>query len=88
MRSISLRAAVVFALVSVSVLVGCAGDEEGEEPVAKTEEELRQGGCSMSEIRGWQAACRSNFGSGVRGIHYCYPGMSMRHMGCDGACAC
>lgn len=87
MSSFPLRAVVVFAVVSVAALVGCAGDEGYEEPVAKTDDELtKQGGCTMAEIRGWQAACRDAYGG--RGIHYCYAGMSMRHMGCDGACAC
>lgn len=88
MRSFPLRAVVVLAALSLGAVAGCASEEESEEPVAKSESELQQGGCTMSEIRGWQQACRSNFGSSVRGIDYCYPGMSLRHMNCEGACAC
>jgi len=65
--------------------------EDGEidskqESIGVSRSALEQGGCSMAEIRGWQRACRSNYGGG--GIHYCYPGMSQRHMNCEGACAC
>ncbi len=82
-----------FAVTSVAaaLLAGCAGDADPDtetEEVQSTEANLRQGGCSMSEIRGWQAVCRDVCGGSSAGIHYCYAGMSMRHANDDGACAC
>lgn len=71
----------------LTVLTGCSSDaaDDGEDSVEQNAS-LLQGGCSMAEIRGWQRDCRANFGG--RGINYCYPGMSLRHMSCEGACAC
>jgi hypothetical protein len=79
-------------LVAMTMMVGISGcssdaDEVEDGESVAVSQELLQGGCSMSEIRGWQRACRAAYGD-TRGIHYCYPGMSLRHMNCEGACAC
>jgi hypothetical protein len=75
----------IFAIVTAGALsaaaTGCAARtapddgsrDPSEEHVAKTDEALIQGGCSMSQIRTLQAGCRDSCSSGSYGIDHCWP---------------
>lgn len=72
-RSLSL--ALIALPLSLS-LAACAVDtDDEEEPVGVTDDALKQGGCSSSQIKSAQSQCRSECkskGQISRGIKYCY----------------
>jgi hypothetical protein len=76
----SRRFLTAFLFVTTAVFAtACGSDTNDEEETEQTSDELKQGGCSMQEIRKVQAACRSFCGSfGSRGIAFCYPGQTIK----------
>jgi hypothetical protein len=70
---------------------GCSTEttENGDEPTQEeldNEQNALRDGCSMSQIRAWQGACRDYCGGRSRGIHECWDGMTAGQG--YGNCAC